>query len=757
MKYKKIFYITTSLIATNLSIANAFGADLPDMCSTQGASTSISDGSPICVSNNGTAYLSLGGASNHNSIAISTAHGTGDLNLYVGAGVWPSTASNSTAYKSLTAGTNSECVIISNPNQYWTMIAVTGTRNNASLSVDFGATSCRTSNGGGDTGGGSGGNNTGPVPAPNNLAGSPGTNSINLTWNDNSNNEDSFTLQRSAPGGSWVTIATPEANTTSYNDSSLSPNSTYYYTMHAKNSTNTSAWSSTITVQTLDAGSTDPTDPTNPTDPINTDVLADICATQEPTTVGSLTDGVPVCVPAASNRHGFSVSTFNLDVTSIAFSSAHGLGNLTLAGSANGWPAAGDDSIRSSHVGNTECVVLTQPKNGWNNVSLEGLFKGVSVVADFNQTSCRVTPGAVDPGNDGYDYDRLHVIVYPFRFPNKDLSFTPAQINAEMEIAKQYFTEQSYGKFTFTWEIKNKITMPSNSSVYDNDKARWAKEYKEQIVNTGVDPNFPGEATIVMVTSEKIGPKNGADATAINSQAGPPLMEIYTHAASTIAHEAIHAMGLQHAMGLEGGNSTINGNANDSILNYANVFDLMGMGGHTLEEINLAYKNYFNWFSNTDVPTITTSGTYRLYTFNHGTASGHNAPGAIGLKLKSGGTGDKTYFIEYRTVEKSEINSPSPIRTPFLENGISINLINYLDNTADIINKAPWYNHNSLLLDATPNSRNSSWAPEDFNDAPLQINQTFTDPWNGFSIYPTGKGGTLGTAGAWIDVQVTIF
>ncbi|MCI2283808.1 fibronectin type III domain-containing protein [Colwellia sp. MSW7] len=136
------------------------------------------------------------------------------------------------------------------------MIAVTGTRNNASLSVDFDATSCRTSigrdTGSGDTGGGSGGNNTGPVPAPNNLAGSPGTNSINLTWSDNSNNEDSFTLQRSAPGGSWVTIATPGANTTSYNDSSLSPNSTYYYTMHAKNSTNTSAWSSTITVQTLD-------------------------------------------------------------------------------------------------------------------------------------------------------------------------------------------------------------------------------------------------------------------------------------------------------------------------------------------------------------------------------------------------------------------------------------------------------------------------------------------------------------------------
>ena len=105
-------------------------------------------------------------------------------------------------------------------------------------------------------------------------------------------------------------------------------------------------------------------------------------------------------------------------------------------------------------------------------------------------------------------------------------------------------------------------------------------------------------------------------------------------------------------------------------------------------------------------------------------------------------------------MQKSEINTApgSQLRTPLLQNGISINLQNYLDENA-----APWYNHNSLLLDSTPNSRSSNWALEDFNDAPLQINQTFTDPWNGFSIYPVDKGGTLGTADAWIEVQVTIF
>ena len=715
---------------------HAFSADLPDMCATQGSSTSISDGVPICISNTNVAYLSLSGANSHDSIAISTAHGSGDLNLYVDQGHWPSTGPNSTAYKSLTADSNQECVIINNPSQHWLMIAISGERDNASIVVDFGATSCRN----GDETPGTGGNSTGPLRAPNNLKGSPNGTSINLTWSDNSNNEDSFEIQRSSVGSSWQAIATVGSNSTSYTDTGLTENTTYYYTMFGQNSTNKSSWSNTVTVKTAQSDTTNP----------NSGTLDDICAIQAPTTEISLLDGVPVCVPASSQKHGFSVSTFNQNVTSIAFSTAHGLGNLTLAASANGWPRAGDDSIRSLHVGNTECVVLTQPKNGWNNVNLEGLFKGVSIVADFNATTCRVTPGPVDPGNDGYDYNSVHVLVYPIRFPDQDLEFTTAQINAEMQKTKAYFTEQSYGKFNFTWEIKSKITMPNNHDYYNYDKNKWNPGYKEQLVNAGVDPNFPGEGTIIMVTSPPVGTEASYF---INSQAGPPLMEIYTYKAGTIAHEAGHALGLHHSMSIEGGNSILNGNSNDSVTNYGNVFGLMGMGAHSLEEMNLMYKGYFNnWITETDVPTVTTSGRYRIYTFNHGTAAGHNAPGAIGLKIKSG-DGDKTYWVEYRTMQKSEINTApnNQLRTPLLQNGILINLQNYMDENA-----APWYNHNSLLLDSTPNSRSSSWALEDFNDAPLQINQTFIDPWNGFSIYPIETGGTLGTANAWIDVQITI-
>ncbi|MFM9481424.1 hypothetical protein, partial [Streptomyces scabiei] len=86
----------------------------------------------------------------------------------------------------------------------------------------------------------------------------------------------------------------------------------------------------------------------------------------------------------------------------------------------------------------------------------------------------------------------------------------------------------------------------------------------------------------------------------------------------------------------------------------------------------------------------------------------HNAPGPIGLKIKSG-DGDKTYWVEYRTTQNGETNTPpeSQLRTPLLQSGILINLQNYMDENA-----APWYNHNSLLLDATPNSRSSGWSLE---------------------------------------------
>ena len=74
--------------------------------------------------------------------------------------------------------------------------------------------------------------------APSGLAASAQANgNIALTWTDNSNNEQSFEVQRSSNGGGFATIANLPANSTSYDDdaSSLNIGTAYSYQVLAVN------------------------------------------------------------------------------------------------------------------------------------------------------------------------------------------------------------------------------------------------------------------------------------------------------------------------------------------------------------------------------------------------------------------------------------------------------------------------------------------------------------------------------------------
>ena len=55
---------------------------------------------------------------------------------------------------------------------------------------------------------------------------------INLSWTDNSSNEDGFRIERSS-GGAWSTLATVAANTTSYQDKTPTPGIAYSYRVFA--------------------------------------------------------------------------------------------------------------------------------------------------------------------------------------------------------------------------------------------------------------------------------------------------------------------------------------------------------------------------------------------------------------------------------------------------------------------------------------------------------------------------------------------
>ena len=92
--------------------------------------------------------------------------------------------------------------------------------------------------------------------APSNLAATAtSTSQINLTWSDNSSNEDNFKIEYSTNGGSsWTALATTAANATSYSNTGLTAATTYTYRILAVNTTGSSAYSNTISATTQSVG-----------------------------------------------------------------------------------------------------------------------------------------------------------------------------------------------------------------------------------------------------------------------------------------------------------------------------------------------------------------------------------------------------------------------------------------------------------------------------------------------------------------------
>ena len=82
-----------------------------------------------------------------------------------------------------------------------------------------------------------------PPAAPSGLTATAASISqINLSWTDNSANESNFIVARSSTsGGPYTDIATLAANTTSYSNTGLAENTTYYYVVRASNASGSSA------------------------------------------------------------------------------------------------------------------------------------------------------------------------------------------------------------------------------------------------------------------------------------------------------------------------------------------------------------------------------------------------------------------------------------------------------------------------------------------------------------------------------------
>lgn len=95
------------------------------------------------------------------------------------------------------------------------------------------------------TGGGSGGGGGPTVPnAPGSLTATAQAGlACALSWADNSSDETGFRLERREGAGSWITVTTLAAGTTSFGDTGLTDGASYTYRVCAFNTTGDSGWS----------------------------------------------------------------------------------------------------------------------------------------------------------------------------------------------------------------------------------------------------------------------------------------------------------------------------------------------------------------------------------------------------------------------------------------------------------------------------------------------------------------------------------
>jgi hypothetical protein len=102
-----------------------------------------------------------------------------------------------------------------------------------------------------------------PPDAPTNLtAAAPDCDQVDLTWQDNADNETGFYVERSINGTTFSQIATVGADVENYSDTTVAAQTQYWYRVKAYNSAGDSAYSNTATVTTPQCTGTPPAAPT---------------------------------------------------------------------------------------------------------------------------------------------------------------------------------------------------------------------------------------------------------------------------------------------------------------------------------------------------------------------------------------------------------------------------------------------------------------------------------------------------------------
>ncbi|MGR5516221.1 collagenase [Vibrio harveyi] len=117
------------------------------------------------------------------------------------------------------------------------------------------------------------------------------------------------------------------------------------------------------------------------------DALPQDCAVQSKISGGRLTVGQAACL-TTQQTIWLSIPAVN-EHTSMAITTANGVGDLKIEYSNDGWPNGSNHHAWSDHAGNAECITLSNQRNYWGYVKVSGEFENAAIVVDFDTSGCR--------------------------------------------------------------------------------------------------------------------------------------------------------------------------------------------------------------------------------------------------------------------------------------------------------------------------------------------------------------------------------
>ncbi len=189
------------------------------------------------------------------------------------------------------------------------------------------------------------------------------------------------------------------------------------------------------------------------------------------------------------------------------------------------------------------------------------------------------------------------------------------EVRTVMLQVDDFFYENSAGLVQFAPTFTGVLTLPKTKAAYGNDYTLLVGDAKLAAKAAGFDPEgFDFTVIFAPLAEFPYGGVSGGEWIHING----------AFTANLVAHELGHSFGMGHS-GTWASNTSDPIGASGSRNEYGNPFDPMGNGHDAPQHFSAIWKERAGWWPDEAVTRATTTGTTRVYRYDHFQADGVRA------------------------------------------------------------------------------------------------------------------------------------